>query len=470
MYFLNLKYVLDLSIIPRFRLRGKKKEQKRGFSVRLEGKSLKGDFLKFIIPSIIAQWVFSLYTMVDGIFVARGVSEVALTAVNISMPFTTGLFSISILFAVGNSTIVAILLGQGNRKKANEVFTQNVVVLCVLSVMITTLVLTFLEPFARFLGATDNILPYAKEYIGTIAPFAIAYTLSYSFETLIKTDGYPKLATIYVTLGAVLNCILDYLMVMAWHWGVRGAALATGISQVSVIVLYLWHFLGPKGTIKFAKFHFQISVVGRQIRNGMSSGVTEFSSGIIIFFFNQAILRYIGEYALVSYTIISYVNTIVVMSMAGIAQGSQPLISYYYGKNEPNKYKKLLKYGLAAAAAGSVVAVLGCYLGAGGIVSLFLDAKESVLAEYSVRVFRIFILSFLLAGYNVVIGGYFTSVEKAGFATAISLTRSLIALVASLVFLTAIFGGEAIWWAPVIAESICLVMSIGMYRWYVSHR
>ena len=93
--------------------------------MRLEGKSLKSDFLRFIIPSIIAQWVFSLYTMVDGIFVARGVSEVALTAVNISMPFTTGLFSISILFAVGNSTIVAILLGQGEKERANEVFTQN---------------------------------------------------------------------------------------------------------------------------------------------------------------------------------------------------------------------------------------------------------------------------------------------------------------------------------------------------------
>ena len=434
--------------------------------MRLEGKSLKSDFLRFIIPSIIAQWVFSLYTMVDGIFVARGVSEVALTAVNISMPFTTGLFSISILFAVGNSTIVAILLGQGDRKRANEVFTQNVVVLCVLSVIITALVLVFLEPFARFLGATDNILPHAKEYIGTIAPFAIAYTLSYSFETLIKTDGYPKLATIYVTFGAVLNCILDFLMVMVWHWGVRGAALATGISQVSVIVLYLWHFLGPKGTIRFVRFHFQISMVGRQIRNGMSSGVTEFSSGIIIFFFNQAILRYIGEYALVSYTIISYVNIIVVMSMAGIAQGSQPLISYYYGKNEPGKCKKLLKYGLLAAAAGSIVAVVVCYLGAGGIVSLFLDAREKELAEYTVRVFRIFILSFLLAGYNVVLGGYFTSVERAGAATMISMTRSLIALVVSLVFLTAIFGGEAIWWAPVIAESICLVMALGMYRRY----
>ena len=415
--------------------------------MRLEGKSLKSDFLRFIIPSIIAQWVFSLYTMVDGIFVARGVSEVALTAVNISMPFTTGLFSISILFAVGNSTIVAILLGQGEKERANEVFTQNVVLLCTLSVLITILVIVFLDPFARFLGATDNIL-------------------SYSFETLIKTDGYPKLATIYVTSGSVLNCILDYILVMVLHKGVWGAAFATGISQAAVILLYLWHFLGPKGTIRFSKFHLMPSEIWRQIRNGMSSGVTEFSSGIIIFFFNQAILKYIGEYALVSYTIISYVNTIVVMSMAGIAQGSQPLISYYYGKNEPGKYKKLLKYGITAALVGSVGAVVVCYMGAGGIVRLFLKESEASLIKYSVRVFRIFILSFLIAGLNVVLGGYFTSVERAGFATMISLTRSLVALVISLVFLTAVFGGEAIWWAPVIAESCCVVLALGLYRWY----
>ena len=390
----------------------------------------------------------------------------ALTAVNISMPFTTGLFSVSILFAVGNSTIVAIFLGQGEKQKANEVFTQNVVLLCILSVLITILVMIFLDPFARFLGATDHILPYARTYIGTIAPFSVVYILSYSFETLIKTDGYPKLATIYVTSGAVLNCILDYILVMVLHKGVWGAAFATGISQAAVILLYLWHFLGPKGTIRFSKFHLMPSEIGRQIRNGMSSGITEFSSGIIIFFFNQAILKYIGEYALVSYTIISYVNTIVVMSMAGIAQGTQPLISYYYGKNESEKYKKLLKYGMVATVAGSVAAVLICYVGAESIVGLFLKESEASLSVYSVRVLRIFILSFLLAGLNVVLGGYFTSVEKAGFATMISLTRSLIALVISLVFLTAVFGGEAIWWAPLIAESCCLVLSAGLYQWY----
>ena len=106
------------------------------------------------------------------------------------------------------------------------------------------------------------------------------------------------------------------------------------------------------------------------------------------------------------------------------------------------------------------------YVGAESIVGLFLKESEASLSIYSVRVLRIFILSFLLAGLNVVLGGYFTSVEKAGFATMISLTRSLIALVISLVFLTAVFGGEAIWWAPLIAESCCLVLSAGLYQWY----
>lgn len=433
--------------------------------MRLEGKSLKGDFLKFIIPSIVAQLVFSLYTMVDGIFVARGVSEVALTAVNISMPFSVGLFSVSLLFAVGNSTIVAILIGQGEQERANQVFTQNIAVLCAISVFVTVLVLVFLEPFARFLGATDNILPYAKEYIGTIAPFALAYMLSYSFETLIKTDGYPKLATIYVTCGALLNCVLDYLMVLVWGWGVMGAALATGISQATVIVLYLWHFLGPKGTIRFSGFRFHMPTVIRQVKNGMSSGVTEFSGGIIIFFFNQAILRYISEDALVSYTIISYVNTIVVMSMTGIAQGAQPLISYYLGKGEKQKCVRLLRYGLASSAVFSVVVTTGCYIGASGIVSVFLGGGQTELAQYSVRVFRIFILSFLIAGYNVVIGGYFAAIEKAGTATAISLIRSLVALLACMVLLILAFGGEGIWWAPLTAEGVCVVFSVlALYR------
>ena len=301
------------------------------------------------------------------------------------------------------------------------------------------------------------------DYIGTIAPFAMAYMLSYSFETLLKTDGYPKLATICVVSGAVLNCVLDYVFVFIFEWGVKGAAFATGISQATVVVLYLIHFLGKNATIRFRRFPFRATIVARQIRNGLSSGITEFSGGIIIFFFNQAILAYIGEDALVSYTIISYVNTLIVMSLTGIAQGTQPLISYYLGKKEESKCRKLLRYSVVAGAGFSIVSTVLCYLLAGGIVALFLEDGNLELSAYSVRVLRIFILSFLPAAYNVVIGGYFASIEKAVFATLISITRSMAALVGALVLLTALFGGEGIWWAPLAAEMLCLIMTAVMF-------
>ncbi len=434
--------------------------------MRLEGKSLRSDFLKFIIPSIVAQWVFTLYTMIDGIFVAKGVSETALTAVNISFPFVAALFSVSILFAVGTSTVVAILLGEKKEKKANEVFTQNIVVLIVLSAVVTAVVLMFLEPFARFLGATDSALPYVKEYIGTIAPFAVCFILSYSFEILIKTDGYPKLATIIVTAGAVANCILDYIFVMRLHWGVFGAAFATGLSQAFVIVFYLKHFLGKTGQLRFAKFRLDIPLIWRKFKNGLPSGVTEFSAGIIIFFFNQAILKYIGEDALVSYTIISYVNSIVVMSMAGVAQGSQPLISYYFGQKNMEKCRKLLRYAIMASIVISAVSFAACILGAEWIVALFVSPELTELRVYSVNVFRIFSISFLIAGFNVVVGGYFTAVEEPVSAIMISLGRGFVTLLLGLFILTAAVGGAGIWWAPTLSEIMCLMVTIGLFAAY----
>lgn len=338
--------------------------------------------------------------------------------------------------------------------------------LILLSLLITAAVLIWLDPFARFLGAKGEALPYVKEYIGTIAPFAVCFILSYSFEILLKTDGYPKLATIIVTIGAVANCILDYVFVMHLHWGVFGAAFATGLSQALVILFYLKHFLGKKGQLKFAKFKLDIPLIWRKFKNGLPSGVTEFSAGIIIFFFNQAILRYIGQDALVSYTIISYVNSIVIMSMAGVAQGAQPLISYYFGQKNMEKCKKLLRYGIVASTVISIVSFAGCMLGTEWIVSLFVSPELTELRAYSIRVFRIFSISFLIAGFNVVIGGYFTAVEEPVSAIIISLGRGFATLLFSLLVLTAMFGGEGIWWAPTLSEVLCLGIMLVLFVRY----
>lgn len=424
--------------------------------MKLEGSSLKKDFLRFIGPSIAAQWVFALYTMVDGIFVAKGVSAAALTAVNISMPFVMGLYSISILFAVGTSTVVAILLGEKKPKRAGEVFTQNIVLLTIFSVLLTILVMANLEGVAEFLGATELTKRYVMDYIGSITPFSVLLILSYSFETLIKTDGYPKRATLIVTAGALINVILDYIFVMEFHWGIRGAAIATGIAHVAVISMYLSHFLSRKGAIRFTRFRLDLPLVWREFKNGLPSGITEMSTGIVIFLFNQAILYFLSEDALVSYSIISYVNSLAIMTMVGIAQGYQPLISYYYGQKKTDKCKTLLQYGIRVTILLSIVFTAVCMLLGNAIVSLFVSPEQAILHEYSVQVLRIFSLSFLVAGYNIVIGGYFTAVELPAAATAISTSRSLAALALSLALLTAIFQGGGIWWAPTLSELLTL--------------
>lgn len=435
--------------------------------MKLEGKSLKGDFMRFIIPSIVAQWVFALYTMVDGMFVAKGVSEVALTAVNIAMPYVMTLFSISILFAVGTSTVVAIMLGENRAQKANEVFTQNIVLLSIFSIILTVIVMLNLKELAIFLGATEFNMVYVMEYLKYLVPFSGLFILSYSFETLIKTDGYPKMAMIIVTGGSVLNVVLDYLMVIRWNMGIGGAALATSISHAVIIVFYLLHFCQKKGMIAFAKFKLDLPLVWRELKNGISSGITELSAGLIIFLFNQAILIYLTEEALVSYTIISYVNSIVIMSMVGIAQGYQPLVSYYFGQKNTLKCKKLLKYGLVAVVITSIVSVGGCFMAADWIVNLFIDPSMATLRAYSATVLRIFSLSFLIAGYNIVISGYFTAVEKPVAATSISLCRTIIMLVISLAVMTALFQGAGIWWSATFAEILTLIVTGFLFLRYL---
>lgn len=428
--------------------------------------SLKLTFIKYIIPSIFAQWIYILYTTVDGIFVARGVDEMALTAINIITPYTLGLFAISITMAVGASTIVAIKLGEGDKEGAKQVFSQNIALNVILSVIVTVLVFLNIEGFARFLGATDANMLYVTEYIRGLTPFAFSFIISYSFEMLVKTDGYPQLAVWVVSAGSVLNIFLDWLLVIVFPYGVYGAAFATGVSNTAVILLYLVHFLGKKGTIKFCGFRWQWSYVWRIFRNGLSSGITDFSSGIIVFFFNRAIIKFLNEDALVSYTIITYVQCLALYTMVGISQGYQPLVGYSFGAGEKNKCRQLLSYGIAAAGFFGALLTAGCFAFARPIVCFYVAdiAQNRALIDYSVSVFRIFALSYFFIGFNVVPSGYFMSIEKANYASVISTSRGIAALLIFLLLFTAIWKGAGIWWSPLASELATLAITVWLLK------
>ena len=308
--------------------------------------SLLKQFFHFSAATVASLMVFSLYSIVDGLFVARGVGEYAMTAVNLSVPFVNLLFSIAVIFAVGTSTIIAYLLGQKNAQSANKLFSQNLVTLVVIGVTISVLVLAFTEPLARLLGAEEVTLEYTIHYLQGLAPFAVCFMISYNLEVLVKTDGRPRLALVTVCVGCVTNCVLDYLAIFHWGLGIWGAAAATGVSQLLTCIIYLTHFLGKHTTFHPVRFRMDWKIYRRLLPIGISDGLTELCNGLMIFLFNHTILRCIGTDGLVAYTIIAYANTLVINITMGVSQGSQPLISFQNGRGDGAAIGKLLRYGM----------------------------------------------------------------------------------------------------------------------------
>lgn len=422
--------------------------------------SLLKQFFHFSAATVASLMVFSLYSIVDGLFVARGVGEYAMTAVNLSVPFVNLLFSIAVIFAVGTSTIIAYLLGQKNAQSANKLFSQNLVTLVVIGVTISVLVLAFTEPLARLLGAEEVTLGYTIHYLQGLAPFAVCFMISYNLEVLVKTDGRPRLALVTVCVGCVTNCVLDYLAIFHWGLGIWGAAAATGVSQLLTCLIYLTHFLGKHTTFHPVRFRMDWKIYRRLLPIGISDGLTELCNGLMIFLFNHTILRCIGTDGLVAYTIIAYANTLVINITMGVSQGSQPLISFQNGRGDGTAIGKLLRYGLRTMCGIAAVCFTVLFLAAPKLVAVYLPEAGAEMLTFATDAFRRYSLCYLPVGFNIYIAGFLTAMERPLPAVSISTGRGLILQGSILLLLAAVLGGSSIWFAPVISEMLCLGLSV----------
>lgn len=425
-------------------------------------KNLFKQFIRYLGPSVAAMWVFSLYTIVDGIFVSKGVGELALAAVNISMPFINFIFAISVLFSTGASTIISMYLGKKDLDSANKAFSLNLFTIITLAIIITVVSLLGMNYLAKILGATPDTIGYVKEYLSIISLFNIFFIVSYSLEVIVKADGFPILATLGVIISAITNIVLDYIFVIELGYGVKGAAYATGIAQVLSTIFFLYHFLRKKSTLRFTKFNFDFNTIRRIVSLGFPDCTSELSVGVVTILFNQSLMKYIGQDALISYSVICYVNTLIMMTMIGITQGAQPLISFYFGAEETDKVNALLKMALKTVLMTSVSVFIGCVLFANNITSLFINPNEVELFNTTVSVFKIYSLSFLFLGFNLIISGFFVSIEKPVSSAIISLGRSLVLVTLSLFILTKLFGGSGIWITTAVSEFICLIISVSL--------
>ena len=453
--------------------------------------SIKSRFLQYVLPSVAAMWVYTIYTMADGIFVARGVGEQALAAVNLCMPMINGAFSMGILFAVGASTRASICKGRGDTQESNRVFTIGAVTVAAIG-LLTALTATLLLPqLARLLGADAETLPYVKGYLGIIVLFLPFYMTSYYLEVLVKADGFPKLAIKTSIAGALTNIVLDAIFVLVFHWGIEGAAVATGLSQAMTFSIYLRHFLArtplrkaavsaANGTaanatlstpaaanpgFTFVRVRWQPQAVLRFAKLGLADCVTELSIGLCIFVFNRTLLAVSGSEGVVIYTVISYFGQLVLMTMMGINQGSQPLISYYYGRGKSDFCSYIFRLALCCAGVCAIVAFVIGFFCPAPIVNIYIDhGTNPELYARGIRAFRLYAPAFLPLGIVIPMMGYFTSLELPKQAMSISLGRGMLFAICALLLLAFLFGEPGIWISAVVSETCTLILALLLYR------
>ena len=260
---------------------------------------------------------------------------------------------------------------------------------------------------------------------------------------------------------------MDYVAIFILDMGTYGAAFATGLSQLITSTIYIVHFLGGRCSFKIRKFRFDPHIYKRLIPIGFADGITELCTGVMMFIFNRTVLHYIGNDGVVTYTIIAYVNTVVINLMMGVSQGSQPLISFYYGEGSREKCNTLLKYGVRTVTAMAAIVFVGLYICANQVVGIFLKDSDPGLIDFSVKAFRTYSFSYIILGFNVLIGGFMTALERPRQAIAISIGRGLVLQSISLMALSLSFGADGIWYTPILSEAMCLIMSMLFLRQYL---
>ena len=427
-------------------------------------KEVKHKFFHFAVPSVMAMWVYTIYTMVDGMFVSRGVSTTALAAVNIAMPLINTAFALGILFAVGASTRASYYKGQGNYKRANEVFTTSTVTVFVLALIVVLCAIPNLDKIAHVLGANQETEGYVIDYLHVIILFIPFYMTSYNLEVLIKADGHPHKAIKTTLAGACTNIVLDYFFVIVFQWGVTGAAVATGLSQVMTFSIFFTHFLRNKNGFTFVKIHWHIREVLHFAKVGIADSVTEFSVGAIIFMFNNTLIMISGNDGVVIYTVIAYVSQLILMTMMGINQGMQPLVSFYNGKGEPEVYRYILRIALITAGTASVVSFILGVLYPDPVVGFFIDkTAETELYLHGIAAFKLFSFSFIPLGVVIILCGYFTALEYPKYAMSISIGRGLVFVMIALFSMAYLFGETGVWLSMAVSETMAFILAVSFY-------
>ena len=413
------------------------------------------EFFKYAIPSALAMFISSLYTVIDGIFVGQGVGDSALAAVNIVLPFTVLLFGLASMFAIGGGSLVSKNIGANNIEKALNLFRQVFKFLLIISAVISIICVIFTKQIVILLGATDSLQGLAVDYLRYYSLFCIPNLVGIVLNSFLRNDGRPKLAMVSTIAGAITNIVLDYVFIFEFGLGIKGAAIATGLGQIVTISIVLPHFLKGKGYLTFGNVKLNKEIIKEFLLIGFPSFFTQASYSIIVLLHNMALVKYVGEIGISAYSIINYVTTNIYMVLYGITLGVQPLISYNYGRKNGEKMLGFFKITCISTIIVSGVFVVISFIFGPNLIGIFTaDAEISKLAYNALRIAS---FSYFALGLNLITLVYYQAIEKPKYSNISCIFRSMIFLPICLIVLGGIFGITGIWASAIVSETLTFI-------------
>lgn len=409
--------------------------------------------IQFSIPAIVGMLVSALYAVIDRIFIGKAIGSIGIAGITVAFPIMILQLAFGLLIGIGGTALVSIRLGEKKQDEALSIVGNAFVLLILVSILISILGLIFRDPMLRVFGASDQVLPYARDFVTIILFGSALISTSLGMNNFIRAEGKPKKAMASMLIGTVLNLILAPIFLFVFRWGMKGAAWATVLAQLVSFVWVVSHFLQKDSTLRLRRqcLKLRAATVKSIFTIGMPPFFLQVAVCILTIAINKSMEHYGGDIAVSGMGAVVTIQMLIILPIAGISQGSQPIIGYNYGARSFDRVQEVLKLAIIAGSSIAVVGYICIQLFATSLIALFAK-QDPAFVTFGSHALRVFSALMFMAGFQIVASNYFQAVGKPLASMILTLSRQVLILLPAILILGYFFQVNGVLLAGPIAD------------------
>ena len=424
--------------------------------------------LRYSTPAIIGTVVTALYNIIDSVVIGHAIDDPnVVSGIAVTFPVMNLATALGMLIGAGAATRISIVMGQNDKKQAELSLGNSILLTLIIGALYMSAFAIWIDPLLHLFGASANSLPYAREFLLWVLPGMVLINVTFSYNNVMRATGYPGLAMATNLIGAGLNAILAPLFLFVFHWGIRGAAIATDLSMAVTAFFVMAHFFRKDSTLRFRRgtFHFVWPVIRAVLYIGMAPFLINVANAVINAIINTSLLSYGGDNAIAAVVVFNRFVTIFIFIVIGICQGMQPILGYNYGARRLDRlWRTLALAGGSALAVTTVGAVVG-HFAPKPIAQMFMQDEQQI--ECAINCLRITTLGFWMVGFQIVATNFFQSLGMAGKAVFLSLTRQIIFMIPLLYILPPLYQLNGVWSCFPLSDVAANIIASLMLMWQI---